>query len=77
VSTVTKLAEIQEAILQLDPQEHQRLRQWLDDAAFDLEQDSDELETELLKGVQGPHAPYSSAEMRDICERIIQEKRGA
>jgi hypothetical protein len=32
-STVTKLAEIQEAILQLDPKEQQVLRHWLDETA--------------------------------------------
>jgi hypothetical protein len=30
---VTKLAEIQEAILQLDPKEQQALRHWLDETA--------------------------------------------
>lgn len=32
-STMTKLAEIQEAILQLDPREQQVLRHWLDETA--------------------------------------------
>jgi TRAP-type C4-dicarboxylate transport system substrate-binding protein len=31
--TVTKLVEIQEAILQLDPKEQQALRHWLDETA--------------------------------------------
>ena len=43
---------------------------------LDLEEDSPELEAELLKAVEGPHSPYSSAEMRAACERIIREKRG-
>ena len=43
--------------------------------ARDLEEDSPELEAELLKAVNGPHSAYSSEEMRDACERIIREKR--
>jgi len=45
--------------------------------SLDLEKDSPELEAELLKAAQGPFTPYSSEEMRAICERIIQEKRAA
>jgi hypothetical protein len=44
-------------------------------APLDLEEDSPELEAELLKAVNGPHSPYSSEEMRASCERIIREKR--
>ncbi|HUZ07750.1 MAG TPA: hypothetical protein VMV89_09715 [Candidatus Paceibacterota bacterium] len=43
---------------------------------LDLEEDSPELETELLMAVNGPHSPYSSEEMRAACERVIREKRG-
>lgn len=44
---------------------------------LDSEQDSPELETELLKAIDGPYTPYSSDEMRAIVERIIrEEKRG-
>ena len=43
---------------------------------LDLEEDSPELEAELLKAVNGPHSPYSSEDMRAECERIIREKRG-
>jgi hypothetical protein len=43
---------------------------------LDLEEDSPELEAELLKAVNGPHAPYSSEEMRAACEKVIREKRG-
>lgn len=43
---------------------------------LDLEEDSPELEAELLKAVNGPHSPYSSEEMRAACEQIIREKRG-
>lgn len=42
---------------------------------LDLEEDSPELEAELLKAVEGPHSPYSSEEMRAACEKIIREKR--
>ncbi len=43
---------------------------------LDLEEDSPELEAELLKAVKGPHSPYSSEEMRAACEKIVREKRG-
>jgi hypothetical protein len=43
---------------------------------LDLEEDSPELEAELLKAVNGPHSPYSSEEMRAACEKVIREKRG-
>ena len=75
VSTVTKLAEIQEAILQLDPRAQQRLRTWFDHAALDLEQDSPELEAELLKGLQGPHAPLVKAELEALAEKAVREYR--
>jgi len=42
---------------------------------MDLEQDSPELEAELLKGVDGPFAPYSPDEMREIGERILRQKQ--
>jgi len=42
---------------------------------LDLEQDSAELEAELLKAVQGPHAPYSHEEMRSLADRALQEHR--
>jgi hypothetical protein len=41
-----------------------------------LEEDSPELEAELLKAANGPLTPYSSEEMRAACEKIIREKRG-
>jgi hypothetical protein len=44
---------------------------------IDLEEDSPELEAELLKAVNGPHSPYSTEEMRAACDRILREKRDA
>ena len=45
--------------------------------AVELEEDSPELEAELLKAIDGPYTPYSSEEMRSLVERIIhEEKRG-
>lgn len=41
----------------------------------DLEQDSPELEAELLKAVQGPHAPFDEAEFRAIADRALREHR--
>jgi hypothetical protein len=43
---------------------------------LDLEEDSPELEAELLKAAKGPFTPYSSEEMRAACEKVIREKRG-
>ena len=48
----------------------------LEPRGLDLEEDSPELEAELLKAVNGPHSPYSSEEMRAACEKIVREKRG-
>ncbi len=42
---------------------------------LDLEQDSPELEGELLKGIDGPYTPYSPEEMRGIVERIIRDEK--
>ena len=44
-------------------------------ASLDLEEDSPELEAELLKA-NGPFTPYSSEEMRAACEGVIRKKRG-
>ena len=44
--------------------------------ASTLEDDTPELEAELLKAVDGPFTPYSSNEMRSIVERIIREEKG-
>ena len=55
---------------------HGQKQVWLDTRKpLDLETDNTELETELLKGVEGPFTPYSSQEMRSIGQRIIQEKK--
>ena len=43
---------------------------------MNLDEDSPELEAELLKAVSGPHSPYSSDEMRAACEKVVHEKRG-
>ena len=49
---------------------------WLDtQRPLDLETDNPELETELLKAIDGPFTPYSSEEMRSIGERIVKQKR--
>lgn len=43
--------------------------------SLDLDEDSPELEAELLKAVKGPHAPFSEAELRGIANRALQEHR--
>ena len=45
--------------------------------ALDLEEDTPELEAELLKAADGPFTPYSAEEMRAIGERLIREKGGS
>jgi hypothetical protein len=72
---MTKLSAVQEAILQLDHEEQARLRIWLDEKALDLEEDSPELETELLKAVQGSHSPLSKADLEAVAERALRENR--
>lgn len=48
---------------------------WLDtNRPLDLEEDSPELESEMLKAASGPFTPYASEEMRAIVERIIREE---
>ena len=43
--------------------------------ALDLEEDSPELEAELLKAVNGPHAPLREGELREIADRVLREHR--
>ena len=45
------------------------------DIPLELEEDSLELEAELLKGVDGPFAPYSAEEMKTVGERVLRERR--
>jgi antitoxin (DNA-binding transcriptional repressor) of toxin-antitoxin stability system len=45
-------------------------------AAEGEDDESPELEAELLKAANGPFTPYSATEMREFCQRIIREKRG-
>jgi hypothetical protein len=42
---------------------------------LDPEYDSPELEAALLEAVEGPHAPYSLAEMQGILTRVCREER--
>ena len=42
---------------------------------WDLEEDSPELEAELLKAVNGPHAPLREGELREIADRALREHR--
>ena len=41
-----------------------------------LDEDSPELEAELLKAADGTFTAYSSEKMRESCEQIIQKRRG-
>jgi len=42
---------------------------------FDPEEDSPELEAILLEAVRGPHAPYSSDEMKEIVRQACERAR--
>ena len=42
---------------------------------FDPEEDSPELEAELLKAVDGPHRPLVPGELREIADRALREHR--
>ena len=44
-------------------------------AALDLEEDSPELEAELLKAANGPFRPFHENELRDIADRALREHR--
>jgi len=49
---------------------------WLDTRApLDPEEDSAELEEELLKAADGPFKPYSPEKMQAVCERVARELR--
>lgn len=43
--------------------------------ALDLEEDSPELEAELLKAVDGPHSPLAEGELRAIASRALRGHR--
>jgi hypothetical protein len=47
----------------------------LEPRVLDLEEDSPELEAELLKAVNGPHAPLREGELREIADRALHEYR--
>jgi len=42
---------------------------------LDLEEDSPELEAELLKAANGPFTPWKPEEFQEIADRAIQEHR--
>lgn len=41
----------------------------------DLEEDSPELEAELLKAANGPFTPLREGELRELADRALQEHR--
>ena len=44
-------------------------------ATLDLEEDSPELEAELLKAANGPFTPYHESELREIADQALREHR--
>ena len=43
--------------------------------SLNLEEDSPELEAELLKAVEGPHEPFSEGQLRELADRALAEQR--
>ena len=82
MSTVT---EIKAAIETLSFKERAELERWLragpsipeEPSQLNPEEDTPELEAELLKAADGPFAPFDPAELRAIGERVIRERRAA
>ena len=72
---MTELVEIQEAIIGLSAKEQDLLRLWMDETPVDLEQDSPELETELLNAVRGPHRPLTRADLEAVAEQATADHR--
>jgi hypothetical protein len=46
-------------------------------AGINLDEDSPELEAELLQAINGPYTNYSAEEMRRIVDRIVREETKA
>jgi hypothetical protein len=44
-------------------------------ALLDIDEDSPELEAELLKAVNGPHSPMHEGELREIADQVLREHR--
>lgn len=86
MSTVT---EIKAAIGTLSFKERAELERWLRDSGpgaddehiphmpsdLNPEEDTPELEAELLKAVNGPFTPFKPEDLRTACEQIAREKR--
>ena len=47
----------------------------LEPRGLDLEEDSPELEAELLKAANGPFTPWKPEEFREIADRALREHR--
>ena len=42
---------------------------------LNLEEDSPELEAELLKAANGPLSPYHESELREIADEVLRERQ--
>jgi hypothetical protein len=42
---------------------------------LNLDEDTPELEAELLKAVSGPHSPFLESELRDLADKALAERR--
>jgi hypothetical protein len=75
---MSTVQEIKAAIETLSPAERAELERLLRESrpATDPEEDSPELEAELLKAASGPFASFAPQDLREACEEIARKKRG-
>lgn len=82
MSTVT---EIKAAIETLSFKERFELEDWLragpgiphEPSALNPEEDTPELEAELLKAVNGPHAPLREGDLRKLGDEVLRRRKAA
>ena len=87
---MSTVVEIQAAIETLSFKERAELERWLragpcvdaeriphQPSDINPEEDTPELEAELLKTANGPFAPFDPAELRAIGDRVLRERRAA
>ncbi|MBI5802776.1 MAG: hypothetical protein HZA92_18895 [Verrucomicrobia bacterium] len=80
---MSTVVEIQAAIETLSFKERTELERWLragpaiphEPSDLNPEEDTPELEAELLKAANSPLKPYCREEMQAVCDRILVEHR--
>jgi len=84
---MSTVQEIKAAIETLSPAERDELERWLWDSGprddsipvresdLNPEEDSPELEAELLKAAKAPFTPFSPKDLRETCEQVVPQQR--